>query len=292
MSGRSLGVACVLVWAQTAGAFAEPSTDSDAGARAAQRPTEASLFASGVKIVLPEWAEVDMAPRERLPAVPIYHGGRDSKRVALTFDACSTHDSVRFDPRILDILLATGTPATMFMGGHWMVQEPDRVRELADYPQLELALHGYFHPRMTRFTDRHIQDELIAAERVLFALTGRRTPYYRPPFGDIDERVVQAAADAGYATVMYDVASGDPDPRATAPKLVAWLERLVQGGSVVVMHINMRGHHTASALEDVIATLQAKGFVFVTMSELLQVDEASEPLVQVGSDDSDVLAHD
>jgi peptidoglycan-N-acetylglucosamine deacetylase len=277
---RRLGVvAGVLMWAPALVARPEPSVDApEVRARHALFPEVRPLI-TGPRPELPEWAQVTLPPREGLPAVPIYHGGREKKRVALTFDACSTNDDVRYDPRITEILLATGTPATIFMGGKWMVDEPDRVRELAGYTQFELGLHGYAHPFLTRYSDERVQDELVSAERVLYALTGRRAEYYRPPFGDVDDRVVAAAAAAGYATVMYDAPSGDPDERATAPRIVDWLDTIVQGGSIIVMHINHRGRHTADALEEVIASLRSRGFVLVTLSDLLHPDEPSAPIV-------------
>jgi peptidoglycan/xylan/chitin deacetylase (PgdA/CDA1 family) len=206
--------------------------------------------------------------RPPLPPTLVEHGPRDARRIALTFDACSSL-AAGYESRITDILIRTHTPATVFLGGKWMLREQAHVRELAALPFLELGLHGYTHPHLTRVPDARILEELALDEQILFALTGRRADIYRPPFGEWDDRVLRVTASLGYLTVNFDAASGDADPRATAPKLIDWVPRIVKPGSIVVMHINGRGWHTAEALEELITTLRRKGYELVTVSELL-----------------------
>ncbi len=216
-------------------------------------------------------APVVDAPLPELPYL-VTHGPREAKRVALTFDACSTGDTERYDAEVIDILTATQTPATLFLGGRWMEAEPERTRALAAEPLFELGLHAHAHPYLTRLSDDSIRRELTDAQARLQELTGRTARYYRPPFGDVDARVARVAADAGFVTVMYDLASGDPDPQATAPRLIAWIDHMVQGGSIIVLHMNRRGVHTAEALPEIIASLRARGFELVTVGQLLEDD--------------------
>ncbi len=207
-----------------------------------------------------------------MPAVApmlIEHGDRNAPRIALTFDACSTREPGRLDEQVTSILVATHTPATIFLGGKWMTEEQNHTRYLASFPQFELANHTYLHPHMTRVSDDRIRQELIATEQVLYTLTGRRSRFFRPPYVEADDRVIRIAAELGLTTVTDDLASGDPDPHATRERLDAWVESTAKNGSIIVMHINGRGWHTAEALPDLITALSAKGFTFVTLSELL-----------------------
>ena len=48
-------------------------------------------------------------------------------------------------------------------------------------------------------------------------------------------------------------------------------------GSIIIAHANGRGYHTAEALPRAIAGLKAKGYEFVTVSELLA---AGKPVVE------------
>jgi peptidoglycan/xylan/chitin deacetylase (PgdA/CDA1 family) len=69
---------------------------------------------------------------------------------------------------------------------------------------------------------------------------------------------------------MYDLASGDPDTNITAQALIRYVTSAAKKGSIIVMHVNGRGWHTAEALPSIIAGLKRRGFRFVTVGELLQ----------------------
>jgi peptidoglycan/xylan/chitin deacetylase (PgdA/CDA1 family) len=106
------------------------------------------------------------------------------------------------------------------------------------------------------------------------ALTGRTPLLWRPPYGEYDARVVRIAAELGLTTIEYDLASGDPDQHATKEKLVEWVLKKVQPGSIVVMHINHRSFHTSEALPPIIKGLRARGFQLVTVGEMLRESHA------------------
>jgi peptidoglycan/xylan/chitin deacetylase (PgdA/CDA1 family) len=47
------------------------------------------------------------------------------------------------------------------------------------------------------------------------------------------------------------------------------VQRGARNGSIIIMHANGRGWHTAEALPQIIAFLRGRGFELVTVSELL-----------------------
>jgi peptidoglycan/xylan/chitin deacetylase (PgdA/CDA1 family) len=218
-----------------------------------------------------------LAPISALPTTPhpvapvvILHGPRDVKVIALTFDACSTTQPSRYDERITNILIETGTPATLFLGGRWMEEESEHTKQLAAHPQFELASHTFSHPHLNQIPDDSIRHELLRTQEIMVALTGRRPTLFRPPYGEYSERVVQIAAEAGLKTVQFDLASGDPDPSFTKERLVTYVTSMAKNGSIIVMHINGRGWHTAEALPEIIDRLHKRGFTFVTVGEMLE----------------------
>ncbi|MCX6134458.1 MAG: polysaccharide deacetylase family protein [Ignavibacteriales bacterium] len=201
--------------------------------------------------------------------VVILHGPRDLKVIALTFDACSTTLPSRYDERITNILIETKTPATLFLGGKWMEEEPEHTRQLASHPQFELANHTYQHPHLNTMSDDSIRHELQRTQDVMDSLTGKRPTLFRPPYGEYNDRVVRVAAELGLKTIQFDLASGDPDPGFTKEKLISYVTSMAKNGSIVVMHINRRGWHTAEALPEIIARLRGRGFTFETVSEMI-----------------------
>jgi peptidoglycan-N-acetylglucosamine deacetylase len=196
------------------------------------------------------------------------HGSRTEKKIALTFDACSSRGKNKFDSTIANILLKTNTPATFFLGGRWMEQNPKTVKLLAQQPQFELGLHGYNHPHLGILSDDSIHKELQQNQQVLSKLTGKKAGLFRPPYGEYDERIVKLVSQEGLTLVEYDLASGDPDTSATKEKLIEYVSSMARNGSVVVMHINGRGWHTAEALPEMIRRLGKRGFQLVKVSDL------------------------
>ncbi len=224
-------------------------------------------------------AERDLALATRAPPPPlqpvapqvVFHGRRDEKRIALTFDACSTRDVSKYDERITQELIATRTPATIFLGGSWAVEEKEIVKQLAGNPLFELGNHSYTHPHMAAIADEvRIRRELQRTQAEIHRLTGATPKLFRPPYGEYNERLVSIAAELGLTTVEYDLASGDPDLNATKDRLMHWVLGKAQPGSIVVMHLNHRRFHTAEALPGIIAGLRARGFELVTVGELIR----------------------
>jgi peptidoglycan/xylan/chitin deacetylase (PgdA/CDA1 family) len=235
-----------------------------------------------LEIVIPQPTEVDSLPYtppslrvESLPALSpvnptvISHGPREKKLVALTFDACSTLKPSRYDERITKTLIETNTPATLFLGGKWIEEDSAQTKYLASFPQFELANHTFLHPHLLKVSDERVRQELRWTQEAMFSVTGRQATLFRPPYGEYDDRIVRIAAEMGLTTVQYDLASGDPDPHISKEELIKYVSSMAKNGSIIVMHVNRRGWHTAEALPEIISRLRARGFVFVTVSQLI-----------------------
>lgn len=207
------------------------------------------------------------APAESLI---IEHGPRNVPKIALTFDACPTGRPDEYDEKVIDVLTKEKVPATLFMSGRWVEKNLDKAKLLAAQSQFELAAHTYYHPHLTEKPDDRIMREFKRTQSIIKKTTGITPKYYRPPFGEVDERVAKLAAKAGLATIQYDIASGDPDAKLSAKKLVQGVLSNAKNGSIVVFHMNRNGVHTAEALPDIIKGLRENGFALVTVGELLR----------------------
>jgi len=209
-------------------------------------------------------------PPARVTPQVVFHGDRSQKRVALTFDACATKIASGYDEEVLRVLIATQTPATLFLGGKWMLEHAEQTRRLAANELFELGNHSFLHPHMTRIPDDQVHQELEWTQIVMYSLTGRQALLYRPPYGEHDERISRIAAAVGLITVQFDLASGDPDPGMTKERLVRSVTTGARNGSIIVMHMNGRGWKTAEALPDIISELRRKGFSIVTVGQMMR----------------------
>ncbi|QQE66374.1 polysaccharide deacetylase [Leptolyngbya sp. BL0902] len=75
----------------------------------------------------------------------------------------------------------------------------DQVKEMAADPLITIASHSVTHPPDLReFNDADLAYEMTESKRRLEEMIGQPVHYFSYPAGHYDERVAQAAADAGY----------------------------------------------------------------------------------------------
>jgi peptidoglycan-N-acetylglucosamine deacetylase len=207
----------------------------------------------------------------------LFHGSRDDNKIALTFDACPSSSHHGYDSLIVQTLVDSGVPATFFLSGRWIVKHRQEAKYLASVHHFELGNHSYSHPHCTTISDDSVKLQLQQTETLLKKITGTASHLFRPPFGETDQRIEHIAENLGFSTVMYDLASGDPDSTISRERLVRYVVSHTHNGSIIVMHVNGRGWHTASALPEIIQSLRKKGFVFVKVSELPGVHLHEKP---------------
>jgi len=205
----------------------------------------------------------------------VEHSSRDSKMVALTFDACPTGHDDEYDERVIEVLTREKVPATLFLSGRWVEKNSERAKYLADQPQFEIANHAFWHPHMLEKDDERILRELKRTQAIIKKVTGKRPKYFRPPFGEVDERLARLASQAGLVTIQYDIESGDPDPGLSAKRIARSVVEEAKGGSIVVLHMNKNGVRTAEALPAIIWGLRERGFELVTVGEMLNMRSRS-----------------
>jgi len=118
------------------------------------------------------------------------------------------------------------------------------------------------------FSDAAIGAQLDRVEESLSALTGRSTrPWFRPPFGAQNARLVQAAADRGYNTVMWTADSADWRDDVSAATVERQLLTYAAPGAILIEHLG--SPQSAQVLSDVLRALKERGMSLGTLSDLL-----------------------
>ncbi len=199
-------------------------------------------------------------PLPSIPPAPV---------VALTFDVCPRHAGPGIDTTIVRILRDSLVPATFFVSGDWLLRHGAVFPMLSSLPGSEIANHTMTHPHLPRLSPDSVRWELAETQRLLARRIAHPAPYFRPPFGETDAMVDSVAASLGIRMIMFDIASGDPDPAFDADRLHRAVVPHVRGGSIVVMHINGGGRHTAEALPSIIRDIRRRGFILGTVTEAL-----------------------
>jgi peptidoglycan/xylan/chitin deacetylase (PgdA/CDA1 family) len=228
------------------------------------------LFGQELSKYIPRQLTVVSAPIDSIAPQIFTNGLWSKKRIALTFDACATIHKSRYDSAVIGTLLKTQTPATLFLCGKWVIEHMKETQFLSHQPIFEIGNHSFIHPHLPKVSKNRMKEELQLTQNVLFTLTGKSPKLFRSPYGELNDTIVRCAASLGMTTVEYNLPSGDPDTSATKQKLIDYVSAKIKNGSVIVMHMNKRGWHTAEALPEIIERLRKRGFVFVTVSELMQ----------------------
>lgn len=199
-------------------------------------------------------------------------GSRSEYQVALTFDLCEAEgDLAGFDTGIIQVLTDTQTPATLFLGGLWMRDHQSETRQLSNNPLFELGNHSWSHKDFSVLTSDEMEQEVLLTQQYMFNLLGYQTNLFRLPYGTYTDDTLRVINEQGLYIIQWDDVSGDPDPNITAESMTNWVLQQVQPGSIIIMHANGRGWHTAEALPTIIQSLRQQGYTLVTVSQLLNL---------------------
>jgi peptidoglycan/xylan/chitin deacetylase (PgdA/CDA1 family) len=205
----------------------------------------------------------------------LFHGSRNDKLIALTFDACPSSLHGGYDSSIVKILVDSGVPATFFLSGKWIAKHKRATKELSSIPNFELGNHSYSHSHITTISDSAVRSEILRTESLLISIGGKSARLFRPPYGIIDTQIVHIAQGLGLATVLYDLVTGDPDSTISQNRLVNYIVSHARSGSIIIMHVNGHGWHTAQVLPEIIYRLRKMGFKFVKVSTFLEATKGS-----------------
>ncbi len=196
----------------------------------------------------------------------------DQKVVAMTFDD-GPHPSNT--PRLLKILRDRNIKATFYLVGKNAKAYPSIVRQIISEGH-EIGNHTWTHGSLTSMSDEQIRRELKMSSDAVFEATGHRPQTIRPPYGAINQRVKELMfREFGYPTIMWSV---DPqDWRKPGVSVVT--SRIVNAahpGAILLAH-DIHAP-TIDAMPATFDQLLAKGYRFVTVSQLMNIEKASVPL--------------
>src|SRR4029077_738296 len=187
----------------------------------------------------------------------------DGPYIAMSFD---DGPSEKLTPKLLDLLAAHHIKATFFVPGENVAQNPEIVARAAREGH-EIANHSWSHPNFGKMSDEGIRRELRRTDDLIRRTIGTRPPLLRPPSGSISARQKKwINQEFGYKIALWDVDPFDwkrPGPAVVCNRIV----KNTRAGSIVLAHDIHPG--TIEAMPCVLNQLEAKGFKFVTVSELI-----------------------
>ena len=221
-------------------------------------------------------------------------GASNEKLIALTFD---DGPDPRYTDRILDVLASRQAPASFFVIGSAAVVNQSILQRIYREGH-DIGNHTFTHANASDVSAEHLRLELNATQRLIEATVGVRTRLFRPPFAaDLEPHTIDAAealrvaAGQGYLTIGMAIDPKDwfqAVPRLIVAKTLAAARR--GDGNVVLLHdAGGSREATITALPEIIDTLRAEGFKFVTIHELIGLSR--EQVMPSVATDGALVAH-
>lgn len=239
---------------------------------------------TSVSLQNPSWLTENITAQ---PDHIIWHGPRDKKEIALTFDADMTPVMVDWlhsgqvqtydDTRITDFLTQNQIKATFFLTGLWIESYPNATKALADNALFELENHTYSHPSMAGYCYGQPQIpvsqypfEIEKTQQLIEQYTHKEPKYFRFSGGCYDQYDLDLVKKEGLITVHWDDVGNDGfNPNEN--EIINNVLSEAQNGSIIVLHMGGQTNipATPDALPVIVDGLKKRGFQFVTVSELL-----------------------
>ena len=219
------------------------------------------LLSFFVSLMLLIFAEA-LGRNDALPADAAAELSEPTKYVALTFDDGPRRTTT---PGLLDGLRERGASATFFVVGEEIRGNEDLILRMQNEGH-QIGNHTWSHVRLEgKDTAGHLE-ELRKTESALAEITGESEHWVRPPYGLIDPATAERIT---VPLVKWSVDPRDWESRNTEKVVKAILET-VEPGDIILLH-DIYPTSVEAALQ-VIDRVEAKGYEFVTVEELLQLN--------------------
>ena len=194
--------------------------------------------------------------------VPVYSVATEENKVALTFDASWGAEKTT---AIMDILEEYGFEGTFFLTGIWIDEYPELVKEINERGHL-IGNHSDNHKHLSELDAAGIDSEIDVTASKIEALTGYKPTYFRAPFGEYDNKLINALDARGVQCIQWSADSLDWKG-ISAAEITENVVSKLDKGTIVLCHNN--SEHITEALPLILLAIKNKGMSAVRLDELV-----------------------
>ncbi|HTX13817.1 MAG TPA: glycosyltransferase, partial [Candidatus Baltobacteraceae bacterium] len=206
--------------------------------------------------------------------------GAAPHKVALTFD---DGPDPAWTPKVLDILKQKKAPGTFFVIGE-NANEYDNIVKREYALGEEVGNHTFTHPDFETIKKSDLEIQLNLTELLIESSLGVKTTLFRPPYGIDHEpesateiQMLPVPQAMGYVLVGgridphdWGEAGGEKPPPTDEIVQRVLTDAETNKGNIILLHDGGGNRsHTVEALPQIIDGLRAKGYQFVSVSDLL-----------------------
>lgn len=194
----------------------------------------------------------------------------NKKVVALTFDD-GPHK--KYTNEILEVLKQHNIKATFFVIGKNAENYPDVVKNIYLNGN-DIGNHTYSHFYLTKLSNKDIEKEITSCNKIIQNIIYEDPLFFRPPYGACSARTSGIIEQLNITPIGWSDMTDDYNVNNTTHEKIAdELIKYVRPGAIIGMHDGGGNREkTVLALPIIIQTLKAKGYKFLTVSELVGID--------------------
>ena len=234
-----------------------------------------NVYAENWGLHYPKLGEAPQGPttaEELLQHNAYFMGCPNEKSLYLTFDAGYENN---FTPDILDTLKKHQVPATFFLVGTYIRDNPELINRMVSEGHI-VGNHTMRHPDMSKINNlESFNKELKAVEEQYKTITNQDMPkYYRPPKGTYSEQNIKMANELGYKTVFWSVAYVDwnDDKQPSKEEAFSKLIPRTHPGAIILLHNTSKTN--ALILDELITRYKEMGYTFKSIDTLCNCQNA------------------
>ena len=192
------------------------------------------------------------------------------KAVALTFDDGPDPTTT---PAVLAALAKHDVKATFFVLGQRAEANPKLLKKISTGGH-ELGNHSYSHKDFNKVTGSEIRSEIVRTNEIIEKLTGQKTILFRPPGGYLSNEMIRITQEEKVKVAYWSWETDSKDWRSSNSKHIAdYVTNHVAPGQIIILHDGGKnGLITARAVDLMISQIEKKGYRFVTMGELMKLE--------------------
>ena len=165
---------------------------------------------------------------------------------------------------ILDVLDSYNVKCTFFVGGQWVEQEPNLLKEIFNRGH-EIGNHGFFHKDQEYLNYEQNYDEININHQLVKSILNIDMNLFAPPSGAYNQTTLEVAKELGYQTIMWTKDTIDWRDN-NVELIIKRATNNLSAGDFILMHPK---ESTLNALDTILQYIEKANLKAITVSQNL-----------------------
>ncbi len=198
-----------------------------------------------------------------------YEKCTQNNKIVLTFDDSPNPNTTHL---LLKILNKYNIDATFFINGYY-VEKYNLAKLIKKMAKTQtIASHTFSHASLSKLNKFNIQREFYDNEYIFRKILNKRPLFFRPPYFDYDENIVEIVKDFNYTIIGSNMNIQDWQINNASEMFNIYTEKIHKNNSyIILMHDYVE--ENVDLLEKLIKYVKKIGYSIVSLKDCLNFQE-------------------